>query len=677
MMFFQTVLLFGYLYAHWLRRSFKPAHAWTIHVGLLLIAAVLTSVVPSDVFRPAGEGNLTIGILKVLTFSIGLPFFALSTTGPLIQAWQSTTHRGQSPYRLYALSNLGSMLALLTYPFLVERIFPLADQALIWTVGFFLFAVLCFWSGWQTLKFEGWTKADHEAIENSADSEDSESARIGFTQPLIWAILAMGASIMLLATTNLMCQEVASVPFLWILPLALYLLSFIICFDRPALYRRRVFTPMLIVGAIISIGLVHLDVLAGFSFQVAGLATVCFAASMTCHGELERLKPAAKDLTSFYLWIAVGGALGGIFVCVLAPHWFDGFYEFHVGLFIALLVALVAILKSSSSESVLGIKKLGGWALAMGVFVALGIVSCSLIYFLDPSFHEGLVFRDRNEYGLASVLDEGPYRKFINGRIDHGMQLNVPGREMERVGYYVESSGVGVAFQSYRESHTEPLKVGVIGLGAGAMATWLQRGDEMVFYEINPMVEQIARQHFKFLDLSPGDCFVILGDGRIQLQKELDLSGSSKFDLLFMDAFASDSIPVHLLTSECVDLYFSHLKSDGILIAHITNRFIDLQPVLMQHASDRGIEPVLIDCESEDGTVETRWVLLTKNAQVLGSQFVIDAKREWPVGIKPIKWTDDFGSIAALIDWTSGVDWQKIRNSPRMSGNENTSKSKQ
>ena len=679
MMFFQIVLLGGYLYAHVLQKTFKPLSAWAIHVSILAIAAALTSVIPAESLKPSGDEHLTIAILKVLAVSIGLPFFALSTTGPLVQAWQSITHRDKSPYRLYALSNLGSMIALLSYPFLIERWLPLADQAMIWTFGFFLFTVFCCFSGWQTLKYSAWIDGGGETPLNSRLSvSDQGLAAPGMVRIISWTVLAMTASVVLLATTNLLCQEVASFPFLWILPLVLYLASFIICFDRPALYRRSVFTPLLILGTVVSIVLVHLDVLAGLGLQVAGLATVCFAASMTCHGELERIKPTSKYLTSFYLWISVGGALGGVFVCLLAPNWFDGFYEFHIGLVISLIVALTAILLPSFRSQPAGAKQTGAIALAFGLFVALGIVACSLTYFLDPSYHNGVVFRGRNEYGLSSVLDDGQTRRFINGRIDHGVQSLEPDQEMEpgSVGYYVEGSGVAVAFQSLREQSEGGLRAGVVGLGAGAMASWLQPGDEMIFYEINPMVEQIAREHFTFLSQTKGNCEVVLGDGRIQLQRQLEESGSLDLDLLFMDAFASDSIPVHLLTAESIDLYFKHLRSDGILIIHITNRFIDLRPVLFQHASDLGIDPILIDCQPEGQTVKTRWVLLTRNQQVHQSSFVAKAKSQWPSGIKSLRWTDDFGSIASLLDWSAGVDWEKIRNSQIESSRSTLEKSK-
>ncbi len=446
MMFFQVVLLLGYLYSHLLRRTFSPKWAWLIHLVLLAITVCLLTVAPPERLKPAGDENLTVAIIQTLALTIGLPFFVLSTTGPLIQAWQSSTHIEQSPYRLYALSNLGSMLALISYPFLVERFFPLAEQAMIWTVGFLLFTLICCWSGWQTVRLDVWAIANPDMAEKPVKS----SAHIGVGRVLLWILLPMAASIMLLATTNLMCQEVASVPFLWILPLCLYLLSFIICFERPALYRRRVFTPLLIFATFFSVALIYLAVFAGLMLQIIGLATVCFSAAMTCHGELERLKPETENLTAFYLWIAVGGALGGVFVCVIAPLYFTGFYEFHIGLMICLVVALGTILKFGSSKKRKPQRKLLDAMVAVGVFVALGLVCSSLISFLNPDNIKGLVFRGRNEYGMASVVDVDDYRRFINGRIEHGGQSLEPDKAMSHSGYYVPASGVGVAFNSYR-----------------------------------------------------------------------------------------------------------------------------------------------------------------------------------------------------------------------------------
>ena len=664
MMFFQTALLLGYLYAHLIRKVCPPKIAFGVHFVVLLVAAILTSVTPPDSLKPAGDENLTLAIVTVLAASIGLPFFVLSTTGPLIQAWQSTTHADQSPYRLYALSNLGSMLALVSYPFLIERFFPLAEQATYWKFGFYLFAACCVWCGWQTYAKDSWAEPVSGLDEQSSTPRSSYWARM----PL-WILLSMSASTVLLATTNLMCQEVASVPFLWILPLALYLLSFIICFDRPALYRRRVFVPLLAVSSFVAIALVHLNVMAGLLLQVGGLATVCFAAAMTCHGELERLKPHRSQLTAFYLWIAVGGALGGIFVCVVAPNLFSGFYEFHVGIMICLLVALATVVPMGSNVAPvkengvsIGPAKTPSWLMTGGIFITLGFVLSSLTYFLDPNDDQGLKFRGRNEYGLASVVDDGDYRKFINGRIEHGGQSLKEGNDLEHISYYVPGSGVGVAFEAMRDgaSSESRLNVGVLGLGAGAMATWLEQGDQIRFYEINPMVEMIANEHFTFLKKSPGTSSVKLGDGRIQLQKEFDQNGSLDFDLLFMDAFSSDSIPVHLLTTECIDLYLKHLNPDGILIAHITNSFIDLRPVIFQHAKDHELTPILIDYVSADKEIETRWVLLTRNEKVINSEVVNSNQSPWPDDLRPVKWTDDYASLAALLDWSAAVDWEKI-----------------
>ena len=654
MMFFQVVLLLGYLYAHLLRQLFTPRTAWMIHLVLLGVAGATASVIPAESLRPNGDENLTFAIIRVLVLTIGLPFFALSSTGPLIQAWQSSSHEGQSPYRLYALSNLGSMLALLSYPFLIERFFPLAQQASFWTIGFFAFAIGCCWCGWQTVKQNQWAAQLESSSTSIYGDGKNQEPSIGLAS--LWFLLAMAASIVLLATTNLMCQEVASIPFLWILPLSLYLLSFIICFDRPALYRRRLFVPLLVLSSMLAIGLVHLSVFAGLLLQVGGLATVCFAASMICHGELERLKPAPTHLTTFYLWISFGGAIGGIFVCVVAPLIFVGFLEFHVGLIVSLLVALVTIYKTGSTQNkpTSGLVKTG---MAISVFVALSMVLCSLLYFLDPSYQKGLVFRGRNEYGLASVVEDGSYRRFINGRIEHGGQRIEPGHAMDHINYYVPGSGVGVAFESYRSATDsgQNLNVSVVGLGAGAMATWLEPDDKILFYEINPMVEEIAQKHFSYLENCPGECRVKLGDGRMQLQNEIEAGDLPPYDLMFMDAFSSDSIPIHLLTAECFELYLKRMKPEGVLIAHITNRFIDLQPVVYQHAIEHDLTPILIDYRSEDGNSDTRWVLLTRNEKVVQSQAVKDFQVPWPEGIEPVRWTDDYSSVAALLDWSAGV----------------------
>ena len=661
MMFFQTLLLLGYLYAHLMRRLVSPQGTWLLHLGLLLVATASVAVVPDESLRPNGGENLTLGIIGVLGVTVGLPFFVLSSTGPLIQAWQSSSHRGQSPYRLYALSNLGSILALVTYPFLVERYFSMNSQALFWTIGFYCFAITCCWSGWQTIHLNDWSKSGNGKPEIKERAGD-DLGRPSLWVAMVWFVLASTASIILLATTNLLCQEVASIPFLWILPLSLYLLTFIICFDRPVIYRRLVFMPLVVCGAIVAVALVHLGLFTGLAFQIISLSTVCFAASMVCHGELERSKPSPDYLTSFYLVVALGGASGGVFVCILAPQLFTGFLEFHIGLIIILLVVLCALIWPTGPRSIVvapGVRFLK-YGAAMSVFVVLAIVFSSAVYFLDPSYQQGLIFRGRNEYGLVSVVENGGYRQFINGRVEHGGQKVGTDQEMEHISYYVPESGVGVAFEACREISKESLNVAVLGLGAGAMATWLEPGDQMVFYEINPMVVNIAESHFSFLAKSKGATRVKLGDGRLQLLDEVESSDSEPYDLIFIDAFSSDSIPIHLLTAECFEVYLNRLKPGGVLVAHITNRFIDLQPVIMDHSIRNDLNPILIDYHSPDERLQTRWVLMTKNKEFEKSNKVKMFERPWPKGITPVRWTDDYSSVAALVNWSVGFDIQKL-----------------
>ncbi|MEM9944419.1 MAG: fused MFS/spermidine synthase, partial [Planctomycetota bacterium] len=374
--------------------------------------------------------------------------------------------------------------------------------------------------------------------------------------------------------------------------------------------------------------------------------------------ELERGKPAKQRLTSFYLCLSIGGALGGIFVCI-APYLFSGFCEFHVGLTISLLIAANAVYRFYRSQQ----RVLPIWVAPFGflIVLVLGMIATSFLYFSDSTYKSGVVFRGRNEYGLASVEDveSRGYRRFVNGQIEHGGQYLDPDKARQHISYYVAGSGVGVAFKALRDSkqvENRNLSVAVLGLGTGAMSTWINPGDDIVFFEINPMVEEIARQYFTYLENCPGDTTVILGDGRIQLKKMQQRQPEQKFDLLFMDAFSSDSIPVHLLTRECMELYFDNLEPDGILVAHITNRFINLLPVLEGHANHFGIKPILVDFTSKDPDIFTRWVLLTRNQKVLNSDFVRHSSVQWPSELEPVEWSDDYASIAALLNWSAAIE---------------------
>ncbi|MEM7456841.1 MAG: fused MFS/spermidine synthase [Planctomycetota bacterium] len=648
MMFFQTVLLIGYLYAHLVRRWFAPRTAFLIHAGLLLIAAVSLKVAPPESFKPEGGENLTWSIVWLLFVTVGLPFLALSATGPLVQAWHSLSHGGRT-YRLYAVSNLGSILALVSYPFLFERYFKLREQSFGWAIAFVVFAVLCVASAFQTFGRNSWAR--------SAETVSGKSPRLAVIA--LWIGLAMAPSIVLLATTNLMCSEVASIPFLWILPLSLYLLSLIICFDRPGLYRRWFFFPLAIVSAVAATIVMLLGAQLTLLPQIVAFATTCFACGMICHGELERIKPDTQHLTLFYLMVSVGGALGGIFVAVIAPMIFSDYFEFHIGLAASIVLPVTLMIYQEYKRD--KPRTLSAWATVFGALIAITCVGCSVFHILFTGIRDDVLVRVRNEYGLVLIVEDaeragGPYRKMVNGRTEHGGQFLDEPKQMEPSGYYLDGCGPSLAIKAMRDSRAgRPLKVGVIGLGTGSLVTWARPGDEFCFYEINPVVESLAREYFTYLNGEDPKTKVITGDGRVQLERQYVATGSEKFDVICMDAFTSDSIPAHLLTEECFELYLNHLRNDGVIVVHITNTFVDLRPVLYEQARNYGLVPYLID-HNPDPEHETRWVLLTPDLNSQLHDVVSDIQSPWPDDMPRIEWTDDFSSLANLVDWSVGLE---------------------
>ena len=622
--------------------------------------------IPGDALQPQDAGAVAWGIVKVLSLSIGLPFFVLATTGPLIQAWhnasdgiaeskqESGQSRAGSPYRLYALSNIGSLLALLSYPFLIEPFLPIRTQSILWSLLFVAFGSLCFFSGAQVRNCESWN--------SPFQGEPVSTQRVGGPRMMIWLLLAMVPSILLLATTNLMVQEIASVPLLWVLPLVLYLLSFIICFEYPALFRRSVFVPLLLVGVIAGVIVALLNVHASAALQIGLLCLSLFACSMSCHGELERLKPHANRLTLFYLFVSLGGSLGGMFVVLLAPRLFRDFAEFQIGLIAALLLGL-AIPCVSSSLSLWKRYAIGFCGILVG-----GVAVASLAASFEQSSREHILFADRNEYGIVSVEQRDGRRIFFSGNIDHGSQRFDPRPSLDAHRYYAAGSGFSVALEVQRELakaqtvSRDGIHVGVLGLGIGAMLSWTEPEDRFTFYEINPQVEQIAREWFTFLPTYDQQSEVIIGDGRIMLQREAEAQRFRQFDVLAIDAFSSDSIPIHLLTDECFDVYLQHLKPNGILLFHVTNRFIDLKPVLFEGASWRRLEATYLSHAfgaSAGDKGKGAWVVVCKPE--LSQHRLIQAAAidyETPPGSS--FWSDDFSSITPLIDWSFGIDWEQM-----------------
>ena len=630
MLFFQVLLLAGYLYSHAYARM-RIAVLRYLHIALLVAAAATLPLAASAAWKPAGGEDPTWRILALLATSVGLPYFMLSTTGPLVQVWYARAHPGASPYRLFALSNLGSMIALVSYPLAIEPLLPLSAQTAIWSAGFVLFAVACAALAWRS--GQGDTVLVHEA----------PSDKPGAGLLALWAGLAACASVLLLAFTSHMTLNVAAIPFLWVLPLALYLLSFVLCFEASGWYQRWLFLPL----------------------TGAGLAAVCwtltqsnpsiwaliplysatlFAACMVCHGELARSKPDPRHLTAFYLMIALGGALGGVLVGLAAPQVFDDLYELPIGMLALSLLALVALLRDRAS--VLH----GRWATAVRLVFFSLIVALAIT--LARTYRDNAAdsrVTSRNFYGVLNVRDsgEGPdaMRMLSHGTIIHGKQFLEEDRRDWPTSYYGMTSGIGLAILDARLRG--PLRVGVVGLGAGTLAAYGRAGDLFRFYDINPKVVELAHSEFSFLKDSPARSEVVLGDARLSLEREAD----QNFDILALDAFSSDAIPVHLLTVEAFRAYLRHLKPDGILAVHISNRYLDLVPVVQQAASNIGFEIRQVENDDDDdaGVYRSDWMLLAASPAAFEGNFLREGAEKLESEPSVRLWTDDYSDLYRIL----------------------------
>ncbi len=424
-----------------------------------------------------------------------------------------------------------------------------------------------------------------------------------------------------------------------------------------------------VVGAIL---LFHLGTNAGLTLHVVVGAAVVFTGSFVCHGELVQSRPATVFLTRFYLLVSLGGAVGGLFAAVLSPRIFTDFLEFHISL-LACLFSTGAIL----FWSLIGARvksATGVYLQLLLLLLAATPVICSLVFLLDSAASEQLVFRARNDYGIVSVRDAEEYRTMYNGRTNHGGQYLVADTSRPSA-YYSSGSGADVAFGASRQWKTEhgqksELRVGVIGLGTGSLASYWSAGDRFRFYEINPLAVQAAREFFTYL--SQSDSEVLIGDGRLLLERELAAGQHNGFDLLFVDAFSSDSIPIHLLTTECVELYLRHLRSDGLLVFHITNRFVDLRPVMKTLAESQGLSAVMIEHENDAFGIKTRWVLMSPVAAVLQNPSVRIRRVAWPVGRRSDLWTDDYSSLASVVIWSGGLNLKTYRRQKKVVDREET-----
>lgn len=712
MLFFQVVLFAGYAYAHTL--TLLPRRWQGIVHGMLLGAAIaMLPIAPGEMWKPTGTEDPALRILLLLFVSVGLPYFVLSSTSPLVQVWFTRTTNGASPWRLYALSNIGSLAALLSYPLFFEVHWDVLEQTTLWAVGFGAFVLLSLAGIWldRTHAIEAEARPV-EVIDTAADHP-------GWLRRLQWILLPALASCVLLSATNHVCQDVAVIPFLWVVPLSLYLLTFIICFEHERWYARicalwaLLALPILFITCTESLiqkqpfwsrfelwmhneiepwlsrvtshpfHFSSIDLTPNFIWELGWAFSAMFIACMLCHGELTRLKPAPRRLTEFYLLMSFGGALGGLFVSLGAPHIFTTFAEWPISLIIVAALACMVLLRS-----VFQLKRIGSWFFLLFIIAAsggllwllyqngllsveklaelwkdkklpppaviysvLGVIALCLVvlvfrfirrgrmrpalvsitlmvmYFTvillmmyDYGFkHDDKLERVRNFYGMLSVTEDFDDTgmkslELTNGGIIHGMQNMVPGLREQPTSYYGHPTGIGRALDSIKDK--PDARIGVVGMGAGTVSCYAQNGQTIRFYDINPDVVRIAKKHFTYLgdaEKRGAKVEIVISDARLALERE----PSQQFDVLLLDAFSGDSVPVHLLTREAFAIYDRHMKPDGIIAVHITNTYLVLAPVIEKIAADVGFKTTRIATEADGDDDSTDYILVTRNEPFL------------------------------------------------------------
>ncbi len=634
MVFFQSGLLAGYLYAHLLTRYLSPHRQAVVHALLILASIAVLPILPNAVWQPKPGEDPTWRVLGVLATSVGLPYALLSSTSPLLQSWYAARTLGGLPYRYFALSNAGSMAALLFYPIGIEPFLRGRSQAAYWSVGYFLFTLLCIVTAGVASQ-----NPDRELRQrHTLPLEKARELRI------LWISLAACASALLLTVTNLLTQNIAPMPLLWVIPLCIYLLTFILCFERGLWYRRWVFLPLLPFALWWLAS--HTETIETPDVQrvVPLICASLFVCCMTCHGELARLKPGIQHLTSFYLCLSAGGALGGVFVALIAPHLFSANFEYPLSYLACAALILLVFWRERRPWWNRFFPRSVWFAAAAGSLVLAGYGARESWLELRFATAEA-----RNFYGALLVEDlkddEHKVRQLSHGTITHGIQILDSGFRQVPTTYYGRESGIGL---TYRILETQgPVKMGVVGLGAGTLAAYGRAGDTIRFYDLNPLVIDIAHKHFTFLADCAAHTDVVLGDARLSLAHE----PSQQFDILVIDAFAGDAIPVHLLTRQAFNIYWRHLKPDGVLAVHVSNQYLNLAPIVALDANARALPVWQVENDAEDvlDVYSATYVLVSKRPGFFGNPLFKDRLEtvEIPKGLQP--WTDDFTSLWRIL----------------------------
>jgi hypothetical protein len=690
MLFFQTLLVAGYAYAHWLGRSWPIHRQAIVHFAVVSVAMLTLPIIPRQSWAPVDGHMPIIRILILLLCVVGPTYFALAATAPLIQLWFSKQHPNASPYRLYALSNLGSLAALFSYPFFVERWLSTQSQGLVWSIGFGFYGLLCVASA--AILYQNHTA--NEADANEADVVDADAelannegcdvASLKTALPelrirAMWIAYPALASIFLLASTAHICQDIAVVPFLWIAPLAVYLITFIYCFDRPQWYKPQVFS----VGALAILAYLSLmgapdlvdqtlfeagswlsaitggkNLFVDFGFEeyseqlgvqiVVGLLAL-FMMCMVCHGEVIRTRPASRYLTSFYLSISIGGAIGGILTVIVCPLVFNAHAEYHLCIVIGYILS-ACVLASHLPWP----QARWQWGIHVSILVVLVLGLSAVTTTQNRDYNrKGFAFY-RNFYGSVRVTKEnyeeeyfeiyGKAHVLMHGRITHGQQMMDSEFSATPTTYYSVTSGVGKTMSTYS---AKPRRVAVIGLGTGTMAAYGRGVDHYDFFEINPQMVEIAQRHFKFLAESEAKTEIILGDARLQMER---LGDDVKYDIIVVDAFSGDAIPAHLMTLEAMRVYDKHLKPGGVIAFHVSNLYLDLTQIVVRLCDETEFSGVQVfDYVNEDTDYiifNSDWVLVSRDDDLLDVLRLFHGVDEFEKDPKDCPlWTDQYHNL--------------------------------
>lgn len=698
--FFQAVLLAGYAYAHALGKRSARTQG-TVHALLLLASVATLPIIASDAWKPLPASDPAFRIVGLLVATVGLPYFLLSSTGPLLQRWfaddPSLAALRPRVYRLFALSNLGSLVGLLAYPFIVEPFAPLATQSWGWSAAYVVFVVACGFCAWRVRRRASPVSADADA--------DEAGERPSVRRYAYWLACAALGSSLLLSLTNHITQNVASIPFLWIVPLTLYLSSFVVVFEgrggRGWYSRRAWLLPVLVANIAMAWALSANQGVLSIYIAIPIFSIGLFLACVFCHGELAAAKPAPAYLTHFYLSLSAGGAIGGLFVALAAPRLFDNYWETPLSIAGVSVLALIAVRERRIAHWLLGAglgaivttlvflaadgpplasarATLPGHA-SSALTAALIAIAVLLLAFatwrrwtmtvvvaaLACSFYYGAryytflsddtLYASRNFYGALRVKEGGAgeflERRLMHGVILHGDQWLAPDKRRMPTSYYGPGSGIALALRELKGDDHRALEVAMVGLGAGTLVAWGQPGDHYTIYELNPSVPTLARTWFTYLADAKAATTIELGDARLSMERELASGHATAYDVIAVDAFSSDAIPVHLITREALAVYLRHLRPDGVVAFHVSNRYLRLAPVVLQLANDAGLDAINVsdDPEDDDTYSPSDWVLVTRNQAFLDRDEVLDRSEE----IVPIAglriWTDQFNNLFEIL----------------------------